>query len=118
MDPIETHPEYIRAKERLISLGLKWEWLTYIPDPSIPPVTFLKNGKLCYCSPCPHYEGYWLGLGFGCVKCSAANHPVPGTYLDFVCRERHETCPYWMAEKQTQQERTGPLVEDPAKEEK
>jgi len=43
---------------------------------------------------------------------------VPGTYLDFVCRERHETCPYWMVEKQTQQERTGPLVEDPAKEEK
>lgn len=98
-DPIVNHPEYIRAKERLISLGLKWEWLTHTIDTENPHTQFLPAGKRESKSDCPCYQGRWRLGGFGAVKCGAVQEPLPGAYYDLICGSRHETCPYRVSEK-------------------
>ena len=95
MDPIFNHPKYLRAKERLISLGLKWEWMTDIVDPSKPGAYFLKNGQRGYRSACPYYEGFWLCGGFGSPKCSLSEELRPHIYFDMFCVEHFEECPHW-----------------------
>lgn len=94
MDPIEQHPEYIKAKEHLIEKGLKFEWLTYTVDTTNPYAQFVPPGKKHNASPCPCYLGRWLLGGFGAVKCKAVKEPIPGAYFDLICEKNYETCPY------------------------
>lgn len=45
MDPIERHPEYIKAKEHLIEKGLKYERLTYTVDTTNTYAQFVPPGE-------------------------------------------------------------------------
>lgn len=107
MDPIMKHPEYIRAKEHLMALGLKWEWLTHTVDTAGPAAFFFPNGKRGYHSECPYYEGFWLCGGFGGSKCNLSEAPRPVIYYEAVCTKKYEDCPHWKPVGMTQEQPNG-----------
>ena len=104
MEFLVKHPAYLRAKAHLISMGLKYEWLTSTVDLNNPITYFFKNGRQGYRSTCPHYEGYWLCGGFGSPKCRLSDPPRPMLYYDTFCSKDHQQCPHWIQHEQARKE--------------
>lgn len=87
-------PGFTETREYLESKGLPSGWIFKNADPTEPATFFLVKGKPWYKSPCPEYEGYWLGSGSS-VQCAAHDGLIPGLMWDHICREKYSECPFY-----------------------
>ena len=90
---INAMPRFLEFESSLPQKHSKATPIRSVADPNKPFVYFEKNGRLCYKSECPHYDGYWLDGVSGAVICKQLDFLLPGVILELYCRNHCDECP-------------------------
>ena len=86
-------PLFLQYEKEVQARGPKTARTRVTADPDKQYVYFQKNGKLCYKSDCPDYDGYWIDGLHGAVVCKQVDFLLPGVILELYCRNNCDECP-------------------------
>jgi len=90
---LDAMPAFLDFEKDVQARGPKTARTRATANPEDPYTFFEKNGKLCYKSDCPHYDGYWLDGLHGAVICKQTEFLLPGIILELYCRYHCGECP-------------------------